>query len=65
MGNSIPRLATALRKNEYFVDSLDKHLANAAEIKSTDEELVVIAAKSIAAYSRTITSPETPGNEFS
>jgi len=68
MGADIPSLANRLRSKNSFIETF---LANANRQSISDEEknrddisLVVFAAKSIAAYIRTLQSGTTPFDEF-
>ncbi len=68
MGNTIEQLAKTLRNNKSFSDAVKLHLQASNSSKNTenlsDEQWVVFAAKSIAAYIRTINSKETAFDKF-
>jgi len=80
MGNNTATLASTLRTNELFVSALRNHLpeptdnpvpasdVSAENIKPLanreDDELVVLAAKAIAAFMRTLRSPRSQFDQF-
>ncbi len=60
MAGDIPEIAQTLRNRSYFTAAVNQWLSG----DMTDEEWVVLAAKAIAAYIRTLQSPETPFDDF-
>lgn len=68
MGNDIPGLAAKLRSNKVFMEKIsafaERKNSNERANVYSDTDLVVLAAKSIAAYVRTLRSGITPFDEF-
>ncbi|MBX2878491.1 MAG: hypothetical protein KTR32_01090 [Granulosicoccus sp.] len=64
MGNSIDSLARRLRGKTYFVQSLEESGKGEKIETIPDEDLVVLAAKAIAAYNRTLVSGRTAFDQF-
>ncbi len=61
MAGSVDTIAHQLRNTDYFTSALNRA---GLQLEPDDETLVVIAAKSIAAYTRTLTSASTPFDRF-
>lgn len=69
MAGSIPQLAAVLKQNNAFVQAIKENHIPIEQDKGqlsdySDAELVVIAAKSIASYTRTLQSGSTPFDLF-
>jgi len=64
MAGSIEGIADKFRSKDYVADAFDKYEGAAKTSELDDEQLVVLLAKSMAAYMRTLTSPPTLFDQF-
>lgn len=64
MGGDIAGLGTSLRMIPSVIESLKQHKPDRDPNVLTDEELLVLAAKAIAAYTRTLVSGQTSFDSF-